>query len=700
MSTLSHHFIAKYFNKLYAANPDNVLITVYEFSKEDAILSHFDEHCGHCDHEPHSHEGLGPEATSSGVHIPHAHDGRHEHSHDHHEKPKWGSLLIRIVISLFIIFALPLILKQTLVNSLFNPELLFSIAAILIIGYPVIFEAFEGLFHKEPFNECMLMTIAATAACFIDAYHEAYFVMLLYSIGEFLQQLAVYRSRHSIDKLIALVPKEVDVLENDTVVRKHPDGIAVGDIVLVNPGVRVPVDGVIIEGEASFNTAALTGESLPRDLHQDDMVYGGYIPVDKPVKIQVVHEYNKSTIAHIQELIEGAEAKKANAEQFITKFSRIYTPVVVGIAFLIALVTGIMTGFSISLGWNNGLYTAVTFLVTSCPCALVLSIPLAFFAGIGCSSRHNILVKGAEYLETLSKTTVCAFDKTGTITTGQLSVGYIESRVSKQDLIDVAANAEKYSTHPIAEAITKLTYNDKIVTDVEELSGRGIVCRVEGDFCLVGNAKLMQQYNVQTEEYDGTVIYVARNQSLLGWITLTDTIKDGARTAIKQLKALGIKKTFMISGDTTFAAATIAGKAGIDKTYAEQEPEQKVHVMEEILKEGTTLYAGDGLNDAAVLTRADVGIAMGGIGSDVAVDAADIILMDDDLKKIPLAIRIARKTMRIVAQNITFAIVSKLVVLGLSALGLPNMMWMAVIADTGVALLCAANSLCALRIKE
>ena len=618
----------------------------------------------------------------------HGHD--HGHGHEHGEGENRKAQVIKLIISA-VLFGAALLCEHVFgVPAIVC--LFIYIAAFAVTGVEVVISAVKGLIHGEPFDECFLMTVASVGAFFTGSYAEAAAVMLLYSLGEFLQDLAVDKSRDSIEDLIDIVPKNACVLRDGSFVEVPVKEVRVNDTVIVRPGINVPVDGVIISGSASFDTSALTGESYPKDLQTGDTVLSGYLDLNGEVRIEAAAEYDNSAAARISELIEGAAAKKAKTERFITKFARIYTPAVVLLALVIAILPPIFDH-----QWKMWIHRALTFLVVSCPCALVISVPLAFFAGIGSASRKGILVKGAEHLESLSKVTVFAFDKTGTLTDGKFSVSDIYAVSDKQKLIDTVCSMESHSEHPIAKAVSTLAFKMSECTDMKEVPGKGIECKINGELCAAGNMRLMKDHGVKPFESELTAVHACRNGEYLGCIVLKDEAKENAADALKELYGTGVRKTVMLTGDTPSAAKVIADELGLSEYRASLLPENKVNELETVMNEGKTAYVGDGINDAAVLARADVGIAMGALGSDAAIEAADVVLTDDDLQKLPKAVKISKKTVRISWQNIILAIAVKVAVLILSVTGVTDMMWLAVFADTGVALLCAANAMRAMK---
>ena len=571
------------------------------------------------------------------------------------------------------------------------------LAAYILVGREVLSEAFHNILNGQVFDENFLMAIATIGAIALGEYEEAVAVMLFYQIGEFFEDYAVDKSRESITAMMDLRPDVANVIRGDEVLEVNPEEIKVDEIILVKPGERVPLDGIVIEGESKLDTAALTGESLPRDITVGDDIYSGSVNLSGLLKVQVTKPFGESTVSRILELVENASDKKSRSENFITKFAAVYTPVVVICAVLLAVIPPLFFGGN----WGQWINRALVFLVVSCPCALVISIPLSFFGGIGGASRKGILVKGSNYLETLSNVKTIVFDKTGTLTNGTFSVTAVHPDViSEAELVEYAACAEAFSTHPIAQSI-KEAYGQEIdlarVTANEEVSGHGIISTVDGKEILAGNQKLMNAHNIEPHEchLNGTIIHVAVDGMYAGHIVISDTIKPDSAEAITGLKAKGIRKTVMLTGDKQTVANDVAQQLGLDECYAELLPQNKVEIVEKLIAEESgndkLAFVGDGINDAPVLTRADVGIAMGAMGSDAAIEAADIVLMNDKPSDIVTAISIANKTLRIVHENIILAIGVKLIVLILAAMGHATM-WMAVFADVGVALLAILNA--------
>lgn len=576
------------------------------------------------------------------------------------------------------------------------------LGAYLIIGWSVLYKAFRNILNGQIFDENFLMTVATIGAIALGDYKEAVAVMLFYQIGELFQDYAVGKSRESIAAMMDLRPDIANVIRGENIEEVDPEEVEVGEIILVKPGERVPLDGVVIEGESRLDTVALTGESVPQSIGVDDEIYSGSVNLNGLLKIRVTKPFGESTVARILELVENASDKKSRSENFITKFAAVYTPVVVISAVLLAIVPPLFFHGE----WSVWINRALIFLVVSCPCALVISIPLSFFGGIGGASRKGILIKGSNYLETLANVKTMVFDKTGTLTNGTFTVTAVHpDLIPEAELLEFAAHAEGFSTHPIAQSIKKAYAKDinlARVTANEELSGEGIISIVDGKQVLAGNGKLMATHMINSHEchLNGTVIHVAIDGLYAGHIVISDTIKHDSADAIRGLKANGIRRTVMLTGDKKAVAQDVASQLSIDECYPELLPQNKVEIVEKLLsecKESDKLaFAGDGINDAPVLTRADVGIAMGAMGSDAAIEAADIVLMNDKPSDIVKAISIARKTLRIVHENIIIAIGIKLLVLVLAAFGHATM-WMAVFADVGVAFLAILNAMRCLR---
>ena len=585
----------------------------------------------------------------------------------------------------------------------------------LIIGYDILWKAFKGVKNRQPFDESLLMAIATLGAIILAVYEdgdytEAIGVMLFYQIGEWFQSYAVGKSRRNISELMDIRPDYANVeRENGQLEAVDPDEVEVGTIIVVKPGEKIPIDGEVVEGSSTLNTSALTGESLPREVESGDEVISGCININGLLKIRTTKEFGESTVSKILDLVENASSRKSKAEDFISKFARVYTPTVVAAAIALALVPPfVRMGFmGVPADWDVWIYRALTFLVISCPCALVISIPLSFFAGIGGASKAGVLVKGSNYLETLSKVKTVVFDKTGTLTKGVVQVTAAHPQeMSEKELLHLAAHVERYSTHPIAASLRAAYPNESDscrVEAVEEIAGQGIRAHVNGNVVCVGNSKMMEA--VGAEWYDchrhaaGTVIHVSINGRYAGHVIISDVVKETSKAAIAALKSVGVARTVMLTGDAKEVADAVAKELGIDQVRSELLPADKVQNVEELLLEnkgnGNLAFVGDGINDAPVLTRADIGIAMGAMGSDAAIEAADVVLMDDDPMKISQAIRISRKCLSIVNQNTWFSIGIKLVVLLLGAVGIANM-WFAIFADVGVMILAVLNAMRAL----
>ncbi|MBR4887996.1 MAG: cadmium-translocating P-type ATPase [Clostridia bacterium] len=573
-----------------------------------------------------------------------------------------------------------------------------------IIGYDVLWDAARNIIQGQVFDENFLMCIATVGAFALLDFDEAVFVMLFYQVGELFQSYAVGKSRRSIAALMDIRPDVAYVERDGEVEEVDPDDVAVDDVIVVRPGEKIPLDGVVLEGNSSVNTTALTGESVPRTVRAGEEVISGCVNLEGLLRVRVTKPFGESTVSKILELVENSSANKARTEQFITRFARWYTPTVVIAAVLLALVPPLFLG-----GWGEWFRRALMFLVISCPCALVISVPMSFFGGIGGASRCGILVKGSNYLEQLAKCSTVVFDKTGTLTRGTFRVTEVRAAMGERnDLLYLAACAEQYSNHPIAESIKAANLRPvptELLGEVTEIAGQGVCADVNGTKVFAGNLRLMKTAGVECHEVEsaGTVVYLAANDKFLGSIVIADEMKEDSKQAIASLKAIGVEKTVMLTGDRHSVGVVVGRALDIDEVHTELFPEDKVRIVEELLTKqprGTTLaFVGDGINDAPVLSRADVGIAMGALGSDAAIEAADVVLMDDQPSKIALAMRIARKTVGIVRQNIVFALGIKLFFLLLSALGLANM-WVAVFADVGVAVIAILNAMRALYISK
>lgn len=581
----------------------------------------------------------------------------------------------------------------------------------LTIGYETLIKAFKGVKNRQPFDENFLMAVATIGAVALGDYKEGVAVMIFYQIGELFEHIAVGKSRSSIGQLMDIRPDYANIEdENGQLVRHDPDEIAIGTVIVVQPGEKIPIDGVIVEGTSVLNTAALTGESLPRNVSVGDEVISGCINDSGLLKIRTTKNFGESTASKILELVENASSRKSKSEAFISKFARVYTPAVcysaLALAFIPPAVNLVMGN---GAGFGTWVYRALTFLVISCPCALVISIPLSFFAGIGGASSAGVLVKGSNYMETLSKVKYVVFDKTGTMTQGVFEVaGIHHSAIDDAKLLEYAALAESYSTHPISQSLRRAVKKplDKTrVSDVQEIGGHGVTAAVDGHSVAAGNHRLMEQLGIEYVEcrHVGTVVHVAIDGKYCGHILICDVVKPDAKDAISALKRIGVKETVMLTGDSDKVAQSVAAELGIDRVYSQLLPEDKVKRVEELLaakgKDEMLAFVGDGINDAPVLSRADIGIAMGALGSDAAIEASDVVLMDDSPLKIAKAIRISRKCLRIVYENIYFAIGVKFVCLALGALGIANM-WVAIFADVGVMVIAVLNAVRALNVKK
>ena len=627
----------------------------------------------------------------------HHHHCEHEEKHEHCCENSFRPVKIAAAIVVFAIAFVPVFPEWL--------RIVMFLAAYIIAGGDVLFTAIKNIFKGDFFDENFLMGVATLGAFGIKEYPEAVMVMILYQIGEYFQHRAVEKSRRSVTELMDIRPDYANVEEKSGLVKKSPEEVKIGDVIVVAAGEKIPLDGVVIEGEASMDTSALTGESVPRKIAAGDEAVSGCINTNGLIKIQVTKEFGSSTVARILELVENAGSKKTKAENFITRFARYYTPAVVVAAVVLAFLPPLLTGGGFSI-WIE---RALTFLVISCPCALVISVPLGFFAGIGGASRCGILVKGSCYLEALANPDTVVFDKTGTLTKGVFSVTSVNpvDGVTEDELLRYTAMSENYSSHPIAQSLKRAfgkSIDTEKVKDVVEIAGCGIRANVEGSEILAGNTKLMEKYSINYKKAEdfGTVVYTAKNRKYLGYIVISDVIKEDSPAAIKALKKLSVK-TVMLTGDNPDTAEKTAEILGLDEYHAHLMPEDKVEKLEELIakkqQNRSVIFVGDGINDAPVLTRADVGIAMGGLGSDAAIEAADAVIMDDSPSKIALAVSAARKTMSIVKQNIVFALLIKALFLILGAVGLMSM-WGAVFADVGVTLLAVLNSLRALQVKR
>lgn len=641
------------------------------------------------------------ECTSSCCTNSHEHESNNEehHGHTHEFKENNGFLgyakdnLLLIIGTIVYIIALAYKSNDNLLSFI-----LFG-ASYLIIGGEVILNAIKNIIRGEIFDENFLMSIATIGAFFIGEYPEAVAVMLFYQIGEVFQGYAVNKSRKSISSLMNIRADHANVLRDDKEIRVSPEDVSIGEFIIIKPGERVPLDGTVLEGTSFIDTSALTGESVPREVTTGNEILSGSINNNGVLKVKVDKEYGESTVARILELVENASNKKAPTEKFITKFAKVYTPIVVAIAVLVAIIPPIIIKDATFSEW---IYKALSILVVSCPCALVISIPLGFFSGIGAASKKGILVKGGNYLEALRDSEIVVFDKTGTLTKGIFKVTEINSiNMSKEELLEITAMGESLSNHPIAMSIANAygkEVNKDEIKDYKEISGHGIEVTIRENEVLLGNSKLMKSNNIDYNDIDsiGTIVHVAINGEYKGNIVISDEIKENVKEALTELKEVGIKKTIMLTGDNKNVADKVAMDIGIDEVYSELLPGDKVSKIEEILNKktskGKVLFVGDGINDAPVLARADIGVAMGGIGSDAAIEAADVVLMKDKIEEISEAIRVSRRTNMILWQNIIFSLGVKIIVMLLVILGLTNM-WAAVFADVGVTLIAVLNSM-------
>lgn len=692
---------------------DKIINRKNERSHEGGSASHsHDDHCS-CGHD-HEHE--------------HHHDHNHcscGHDHDHHGHSHGcdccedgAEIDLRKTVAGVVVFLIAMVIFH--IPGLFKTididmaQLITYLLIYLLTARDIVLNAIKNLFKGKAMDEQFLMTVSSLGAFFVGQYPEACAVMLFYMVGELFQDYAVDKSRDSITDLMDIRPDYANLLKKDGSYEKvSPDKVKIGDTIIVKPGEKVPLDGVVISGQGSIDTSSLTGESLPRETMAGDDIISGSISINGALTIKVTKEFGESTVSKILELVEHASGKKAKTERFITRFAKVYTPIVVACAVVLAIIPPLVVSFVLggniadfAKTWQPWIYRALTFLVVSCPCALVISVPLSFFAGIGAASTKGVLVKGSDYLEKISGCDTIVFDKTGTLTKGIFKVSKINSKVSDLEFLKAAVIAEIYSNHPIAKSLKdalKIT-DSKAYFDIEarqneisieEIHGKGIKAQLDGSTILAGNKKLMDQFGIASDHVQGaaTVVYVTVDGQYLGYALIEDQIKETSKETIKKLKELGVKKTVMLTGDRKEIADSIAKELGIDEVHSELLPADKVSHVEKLLKESKTLaFVGDGVNDAPVLARADVGIAMGAMGSDAAIEAADIVLMDDNPKNITKAIKISRRTLSIAKQNIIFALVVKVAVLVLVAVGIATM-WAAVFADVGVCVLAILNAM-------
>ena len=655
---------------------------------------HHEEHACHCHEHEHEH------GHEHGHEHEHEHGHHHHHHHDEEEGPR--GRIVRIVAAAVLLGVAVLIEKKTGWPAW--ACLLVYLVPYLIVGWDTVKEAAEAVAHGEALDENFLMTVATAGALAIGflpgaetQFPEAVFVMLFFQIGELFEGIAEGRSRKSIAHLMDIRPDTAHVERNGAVETVAPETVAPGELIVIQPGEKVPMDGVVLEGDSNLDTVALTGESLPRGIHAGDEVLSGCVNLSGVLRVKTTRAFGESTAARILNLVENAAEHKSRSESFITKFARIYTPIVVGLAVALALIPSLLTG-----EWATWIYRALMFLVVSCPCALVISIPLTFFGGIGGASRKGILVKGANYLDTLSRVRTVVFDKTGTLTEGVFAVTAVHPEmIDEQELLHLAAHVERHSLHPIAAALRQAYPNEQddcVITDVTETAGHGVIARVNGKRIAVGNEKLMEAEGAASHpcEIKGTIVHVAIDGVYAGHIVISDRVKADAAEAVTALKAAGIRQTVMLTGDGADIAGAVAAAVGVDSFHAGLLPADKVARVEALLPDGTLAFVGDGINDAPVLARADLGIAMGALGSDAAIEAADVVLMDDKPSKVAQAVRIARRTLRIARENMIFAIGIKVAVLVLAAFGLATL-WMAVFADVGVTVLAVLNAMRALK---
>lgn len=622
-----------------------------------------------------------------------------EHDHHHHHENITKVKLYRIIISI-ILFATPFLLKLE-----GTPRLMVYLTSYFIVGYDVVIRALKNIARGSAFDENFLMTLATVGAFIIGEYPEGVAVMLFYQVGELFQGMAVNYSRRSISSLLDIRPDYANLERNNEIVVVDPDDVHIGDYIIIKPGEKVPLDGIVIEGNSTLDTSNITGESVPRTINIGDDIISGVVNNHGLLKVEVTKEFGESTIVKILDLVENASSKKAPTENFITKFARYYTPVVVFIALGIGVIPSLLGG-----DFREWAYKAFVFLVISCPCALVISIPLGFFGGIGGASKSGILVKGGNYLEALNDVDTIVFDKTGTITKGVFKVTEIKTYgdYTQDEVLEFAAYGESFSNHPIGKSILEAfnkDINKDYISEYSEVAGKGILVKVDNIPMIIGNKNLLEEYNIAVNETEsiGTTVYIGRESSHIGTIVVSDEIKENIKEDLNSLRKLGIKEIIMLSGDNTHIAKLVGEKAGVDKIYGDLLPQDKVTLFEEIISKKKsnhkTIFVGDGVNDAPVLARADVGIAMGGMGSDAAIEASDIVIMTDEIGKISTAIKIANKTKKVVTQNIVLAIGLKVFILILGVYGLATM-WQAVFADVGVSIIAILNSIRALKVED
>ena len=650
----------------------------------------------------HEHE-LEQEPNHEHEHCEHCHEHHHGHEHHHHHEEEEGhGRLAKIIVATVLLIGAVIIEKYTAWETW--QYLLLYLIPYLVVGWDTLKEAAEGLLHGEALSEDFLMSVATIGALCIGflpgaetQFPEAVFVMLFFQLGEWFEEKAEGNSRKSIAHLMDIRPDSAHVERAGKLVTVKPEEVRVGEIIVIQPGEKVPMDGIVMDGRSSLDTVALTGESVPRSISEGDEILSGCVNKTGVLRVRTTKAFGESTAAKILDLVENAAQNKSRSESFITRFAKVYTPIVVALAVLVAVVPGVITG-----EWATWIYRGLLFLVVSCPCALVISVPLTFFGGLGGASKKGILIKGSNLMDKLSKLQTVVFDKTGTLTEGVFEVTAVHPEViADKELLHLAAHVERHSTHPIAMALRDAYPNEQddcTVTDIQETAGHGIVATVNGQKVAVGNSKLMETIGAAWRpcHHEGTLIHVAIDGVYAGHIVISDRIKADSAPALVALHAVGVRKTVMLTGDQESVAASVAKQLGVSEFHAGLLPAQKVEQVERLLPEGTLAFVGDGINDAPVLTRADVGIAMGALGSDAAIEAADVVLMDDKPSKIAAAVRIARRTLRIAKENIAFAIGIKVLVLLLAVLGLATM-WMAVFADVGVTVLAVLNAMRALR---